>query len=739
MELSRPVVAFALLRQCSELMKTDLLSGVAVLIKPLVSDLADQLFDSRVLADRLASAYGLSIPAPALEGMTHRLVAAEILWIEQLDSGLTRTLYTRAAEITQIELDVEKDFQGVLDAFLQHVRPLLTASGKQLSDDTLIKGFLRHLATLDFSAIRAKPQILIDDKKKILGPAAREQIALSDELAEPAAIDALVASYISWLKEHEPERLKLLSKVADGALAAELVFDLQAPTAVSRLTSTTIVVDSPLILSFLDLSSSQDTTDAKRLFAQIQESGAKIAAYQHSIEEAEGVLRAIQSARSGGDPYGPSVHRLSNSVYRAYFDSMIGSITRVWTQNHNLEVIPEAATHFYKNFSQIEEEDLVAAIRLNAFDRVLTRERDAKSVAETMRRLGGAHVPIGNVASCRFIFTTTNTALQRRVSAFLSSKRFVLDGEFNPVVTSRYLSGLCWILCGGRADQSPTTARLLANCAAALRLKPEIADRTKRFLSEIDPEKAKHFEALMTNERASQYLAEVTQGDMNAVTANNVEDIFEEIQRRAAEKVSIEKDQHYLGQIAVLQNSSLVAKQEAEKLRESLQENQLEIFSGKVEIRALSQLASNLQIKHDESEAKFTEQSNLLQTLTSQAAEATRNSMEAQRLLIDQLERSRTTAMSFAERRTKKIRLIGGIAMFLLVFLIEYLEKFIIPALPVTQQPIANLILIIFQALLAIAGLGLFVDRFVRRPIEWLRKRFYRQRLAELGIPETTD
>jgi hypothetical protein len=739
MELSRPIVAFALLRQCSELMKTDLLSGVAVLIKPLVSDLADQLFDSRVLADRLASAYGLSIPAPALEGMTHRLVAADILWIEHLQSGLTRTLYTRAAEVTQIELDVEKDFQGVLDAFLQHVRPLLTASGRQLSDDTLIKGFLHHLATLDFSAIRVKPQISIDDKKKILGPAAREQIALSDELAEPAAIDALVASYISWLKEHEPERLKLLAKVADGALAAELVFDLQAPTAVSRLTSTTIVVDSPLILSFLDLSSSQDTTDAKRLFAQIKESGAKIAAYQHSIEEAEGVLRAIQSARSGGDPYGPSVHRLSNSVYRAYFDSMIGSITRVWTQNYNLEVIPEAATHFYKNFSQIEEEDLVAAIRLNAFDRVLTRERDAKSVAETIRRLGGAHVPIGNVASCRFIFTTTNTALQRRVSAFLSSKRFVLDGEFNPVVTSRYLSGLCWLLCGGRADQSPTTARLLANCAAALRLKPEIADRTKRFLSGIDPEKAKHFEALMTNERASQYLAEVTQGDINAVTANNVEDIFEEIQRRAAEKVSIEKDQHYLGQIAALQNSSFVAEQETEKLRESLQETQLEIFAGKMEIRALSQLASNLQTKHDESEAKFTEQSNLLQTLTSLAAEATSNAMEAQSLLIGQWERSRATAMSFAERKTKQIRWMSGIAMFLLFFVIGYLDKFIVPALPVTQQSTVNLILIIFQSLLAIAGFGLFVDRFVHKPIEWLRKRFYRRRLAEMGIPESTE
>jgi hypothetical protein len=739
MKISRPVVAFALLRQCSELMRTDLLSGVSVLIRPLVSDLADQLFDSRVLADRLANAYGLSIPAAALEGMTHRLVAAKILRFEQLQSGLTRAVYTKSDQDTKIELDSEKDFQEVLDVFLRHVRPLLAAAGRRLSDEALIKGFLHHLATLDFSAINVRPQVVAEDTKKIVGPAAREQIAVSAELAEQAAIDSLVASYISWLKEHEPERLNLLAKVADGALAAELVFDLQAPTAVTRLENTTIVVDSPLILSFLDLSSSQDTLDAKRLFEQVKETGAKIAAYQHSIDEAEGVLRAVQSARSVGDAYGPSIPRLSNSVYRAYFESMIGSVMRVWTQSHNLEVISEAATHYYKNFSQSEEEELMAAIRFTALDRVLTRERDAKSVAETLRRLGGAHVPIGNVASCRFIFATSNVGLQHRVTVFLRTKKFVLDREFNPIVTSRYLSGLCWLLCGGKTDQSPTTARLLANCAAALRLKPEIADRTKRFLAAIDPEKAKHFEALMTNERAAQYLAEVTLGDINVVTANNAEDIFEEVQRRAAEKVSIEKDQQYLGQISAMESASLVVAEEAERLRNSLQDTQLEVDARKMEIRELSQRASDLKNKHDAGEARITEQSKQLETLTALAMDATKKAVEAQNLLTDQWERSRRAAEIFAGRRTKQIRWMGVIAMFALVLGLGYFDKFIIPQLPVGQQDNANCILIILQAILSISGLSLLVDRFVHIPLERIHRWIYGQRLIELGIPEDAE
>lgn len=733
---SRPVIAFALLRQCSELMRTDLLSGIAVLIRPLVGDLADQLFDSRILAGRLADAYGVSIPPTALEGMTHRLVAANILRVEQLESGLTRALYTSNQSLQPLEPHAESDFQNILDEFLLHAGERLSAAGKSLPEERLTSGFLRHLATLDFSAIKVRPLVVSESTKTIVGPAAREQMALSAELADEAILDSLVASYVAWLQEHHPERLSLLATVADGALAAELVFDLQAPTAVSRLTNTTIVVDTPLILSYLDLSSAQDTKDTRKLFDQIAEAGAKVAPFQHSIEETEGVLRAIQNARGAGDAYGPSVHRLSESMFRAYFESMIGSVGRTWAHEYNLEIIPEAATHFHKNFTPLDEEELVGAIRLSMYDRVLTRERDAKSVAETLRRLGGAHIPISSISSCRYIFATSNASLQKRVASFLARKNFVREGEFNPILTSRYLSGLCWLMCGGKSNQSPTMAKLLANCAAALRLKPEIAERTKRFLADVDPEKARHFEALMTNERASQYLVEVTLGDINVVTANNVEEIYEEVQRRAAEKVAIEKDNEYKGVIAALKETVSEGEEATEKLRSALAETQLEVDARKMEAYELSRRASQLQIEQEQNVKQLAEQSIQLSQFSAAATEASLTAKNVQAQLTDQWARGRAMAKLFADRRTRLIRWFGVISLFLLAFGAEYVEKFVVSSLAAENQSAVNMVIVCLQAVLAISGLGLIFDPLVGRPLERLRRSLYVRRLEELGIPE---
>jgi len=720
-------------------MKTDLLSGIAVLIRPLVNDQADQLFDSKLLADRLAEAYGVSIPPVALEGMTHRLVAANILRIEQLASGLTKALYNSPAAPAPYEPDAEPDFQDILDEFLKHAHERIKVANKQYSDEVLLTGFLRRLATLDFSAIKVKPQVDPKPAKTIIGPDAREQIALSQELAEQAALDSLVASFIASLKEHRPEQFGLLANVADGALAAELVFDLQAPTSVSKLTDTTVVVDTPLILSYLDLSSIQDTSDTRKLFEQIREAGAEIAAFQHSIEEAEGVLKAVQSARGAGDAYGPSVHRLANTTFRAYFESMIGSVGRRWSNEHGLKVIQKAATHYHKNFTEVDEEDLLGSIRLSAFDRVLTRERDAKSVAETMRRLGGAHIPINNVESCRFIFVTPNSALQRRVAGFLESKKFVGPGEFNPIVTSRYLAGLCWLICGGKSTESPSMAKLLANCAAALRLRPEIAERTKRFLAAIDPEKARHFEALMTNERASQYMTEATLGDISAVTANNVEDIFEEVQRRAAEKVAIEKDQEYRGKVNELEAAVVAGDKKTDQLQLSLQKATARAESGQKRVQELTQRANDLQAKYESSTAELTAQAVQIKESRDKIAAIEDVAREAQRQLSLQWGRGRMVAEKYANRRAELFRWIGVVVLILVVAGSTYIDKFVIPLLDAEYHTLANVALILVQVLLALSSVGLIVERFSSRPLEKLRKRLYIRRLEELGIPKEDE
>lgn len=738
MHASRPVIAFALLRQCSELMRTDLLAGIAVLVRPLAVDLANQVFDSRELAERLAKAYGISIPAPALDAMTQRLVSAGVLRLEQTESGVPKALYCLTDDVPAIEPDAERDFQGILDDFLAHAKNLLELAGKTLSDQVLTAGFLRHLATLDFSAIRAKPVVPLEQNKTILGPAAREQQQVSSELAEQAVLDSLVASYVALLQQNNEPRLTLLAKVADGALGAELVFDLQAPTSVTPMTNTTVVVDTPLILSFLDLSSTQDTADVRKLFEQIQEAGAKIAAFRHSVEEAEGVLKAIQAARGYGEAYGPSVHRLANSTFRAYFESMMGSIGRTWT-NRNFEILPETATHFHVHFPPVEEEALVESLRLSPVDRVLTRERDAKSVAETMRRLAGGHIPIGSVSNCRFIFATPNAAVQRRVARFLRDKNYVQEGEFTPVVTSRYLSGLCWLVCGGKADQSPTVARLLANCAAALRLKPELAERTKRFLAQVDPEKAKHFEVLMTNERASQYLTEATLGDANVITANNVEEIFEEVQRRAAEKVALEKDNHYKGQMSALQSQVQAAELGASELRESLTEAHLEVDARKMEIHNLQQRTRDLEMEREAERTRISRQADEISRLETISSEASATASKVRTQFDEQMQRSERSASLYADKRVKSMRIFGVIGLFTFTALVGVADKFWLPSLSAEQQPFANVGVIVLQSLTGLSGVALLFDPIVKRPLAALRDRVYRKRMEEFGFLTAAD
>jgi hypothetical protein len=715
-------------------MQTDLLGGVAVLIRPLVTDLAGQIYDANILAERMASAYGMSLPASALEDFTSRLVAAGILRKEEVGGGLTRAVYAEVALENETDaLDVTL-FQGIIDDFVAHAKGRLSTAGKEIPAEQLVSGFLRRLSTLDFSSIKAKP-IVSDEHSRatLLGPAAREARAVSEQLSDDAALDALVGSYVIALQSKNPDWLRTLSEVADGALGLELVLDLQAPTSVPRLINTTAIIDTPILLSYLDLSSTQQHLAAKALIERLSQSGAKIAAFQHSIEEAESILYAIETARHSGEAYGPTVARMSNSTYRAFFETMRGKIAWAWQNTHKFELVQETATQFYKNFTEGDEAELMSRIRVSIVDRILTSERDAKSVAETMRRLGGAHIPVGNVASCKFVFITGNGGLQQRSARFLRERGFVKAGEFCPILTDRYAAGLCWLISGGRSQNSPSTAQLLANCATALRSKRELIARTKQFLQDLDATKAQHFEALMTNERASQYLVEFTLGNLDVITANNVEDIFAEAQRRAAETVSKERDEYYGPQVAALTAQIVEGESRAESLQEQISAIALESAAKDLRTNELQAKSERLVAALDAQREEVHRQSFELNAVRQSVSEI---STVAQQALSDN-EQRKNAAISFAERyantRVFVFRVAGVVGFVLFSLLLGLLDKFYIPTLSIAAQSTANALLIFVQVLFAATGLSLLFDRLVGVPLQKWRDKLYVEKLLELG------
>jgi transcriptional antiterminator Rof (Rho-off) len=277
-------------------------------------------------------------------------------------------------------------------------------------------------------------------------------------------------------------------------------------------------------------------------------------------------------------------------------------------------------------------------------------------------------------------------------------------------VTNRYLAGLCWLISGGKSTQSPTTARLLSNCAAALQLRPEISLRTKRFLKDIDPEMAAHFEALMTNERAAQYLAEVTFNDPNLVTANNVEDIYAEVQRRAAEKVSSEKDAFYAEKLTALEEEKLAAKAAEIELRKKLEAMELDAESSRLRADRMANDASHIADEHSKQRSTLEHQQSeilLLKTTLEQLTSAATAS-------VSQLSQYRTAARTAADARahrwTKRIRVTLAVLLFVLTLALGYSDKFILPALPTAYQALGNAVLIAVQALLSIVGLSIFTD-----------------------------
>ena len=182
--ISRPVVAFALLKECSEVLRTDLLGGIALLIKPLISDLGGQRFSAEVIRERLSENYGISISVQALTDFIPRFLDAGILEERKVNETVSEAVYVEIdqAESVATESD-EIGFQFIFDRFLGFCDQHLSSVGVTISKDQLISGLLTRLATFDFRAIEVKPDRTAKDASKsgtILGPTAKEDRDIED-------------------------------------------------------------------------------------------------------------------------------------------------------------------------------------------------------------------------------------------------------------------------------------------------------------------------------------------------------------------------------------------------------------------------------------------------------------------------------------------------------------------------------------------------------------------------------
>lgn len=540
----RPLIAYALLAQTTQV-QGDLLSGLSPIFKPIVKQWEGRKFEARKLADEVRRLYGIDIHPWAIDDLAVRLERTGLLKKNRVSD--TAEEYVYAAVTEEFNSVSEFDIRSVVESFCQFARPLLGQNGLSIEDKALSEVFLDQLVSMDFHAILLKPNKA--SSRNNGGPntlslgGAEERKRTEAQISAKAKLDVLCAAFIIDTYETNKELYELISKIAAGALIAEVVLNVQDPGGKPSLGLMTIVLDAPFVMSLLDLSSEESHFYAKQIYDHLKANKASVIVFRHSVDEIRSNLQGVINHVASGEGYGPTARRLSQSLFKQYAISVLRDVeSAVKSIATRIDDGPSDTAKY--NFFTKDAEDAFFGW-LGTYGNPAAQRRDAASIAGVMRLRGGRVVRMSMFHTASYIFVTENPRLAECAARFATSRKLQSDDDVPPAITDRYLAGMLWVLYGGKADDL-TRYRLLANCTAALEPRSDVVKKVHKFLSELDEVKANRFRALMTDERAGQHLMQFTLGDSVLVKST---DDAEKIYNRMEEKLRSRIEKNYSEEI----------------------------------------------------------------------------------------------------------------------------------------------------------------------------------------------
>lgn len=529
----RSLIAYAFLAQATR-GKGELISGLAPIFKPIARLHAGERFDSNEFSKNVEKIYGLRVHPWAVEDIAPRLEKAGLLVRVRHSDKVHEYSYAEISE--EFDSVTEEDIRQVIHRFLEFAKPILRQNNLPVDERALEDGFLAQLVDMNFVSILLKPDRSNEDSRKdstltVKKPA--EQTEWAQTNAARAKIDVLCAAFIVDTYHNDQNLYTMLMQIASGALVSEVILNLQDPGQTVSLDGLTVILDTPFLMSSLNLSSEEAHTFALEICNQLREKGAQLAAFSHSVEELKDNLKAVIGNVREGTGFGATARRLRGAAFASYAAAVLENPELRLKQDHMRIIEAPKRQDSFQYFTGDDQEKVMASFGF--FSNQLAQERDAESIAATIRLRRGKRVKMGRFATAGYLFVTENPLIAERTQEFLRRRKLFLDGEVPPAVSERYLAGLLWVIFGGKGKDLPRHL-LLANCAAALEPRTDVVKQMHRFLSEIDPKQAEFFRTLMTEERAGQYTMQLTLGDSSLLNQDNAVAVLEQVTNSLIEK-----------------------------------------------------------------------------------------------------------------------------------------------------------------------------------------------------------
>lgn len=547
----RKIISFAYLAQASK-NPDDLIGGIASIFKPIAKQFAGDIFDPEKFCLEVDELYGLKINPWAIQDLIGRLVQHGILIEHKVIAGVKQYLY---AEITQEFAAVtENDIKDVVEKFIIFSESKLSILKIEIDRDTLSESFLSHLSDLNFIRTTLKPDEYIDYSST------QTELTINDakkewrtNVTKESRLNSLCSGFVLDVYNKDKQLYILLLKIVSGALVAEVVLNFQEPAIEASLDRVNIILDTPFLMDFLNLTSEKENEFASELCKQVESCKGNLCVFEHSIDELEDNLKAVLRSFDSRKAFGATGRRLRKSTFNAYLRQVLKDIRGV-IKKQNIRVLNNlTAESSYRIFSKKQEESLCE--NFGYYNNHKALERDALSIALTMRHRNGIKINLSKFYNCNYIFLTENSIIPDKSRDYMIRNNILSEKDLPPAVSGRYLSGLLWVLFGAKGKDL-SKQLLLANCAAALEPTREMVDKMHRFLADTNPIQAELFETLMGEERAGQYLMQSSLGDSTLLTQDNAVEVLHELEKSLTEKIECQASEK-INAIELEKNSEL--------------------------------------------------------------------------------------------------------------------------------------------------------------------------------------
>lgn len=475
------------------------------------------------IRDYIRSDFGIEIPARAVQVVLRRL--AKIYPLKKQDG-----VYQLAGAIPDPRINIQKaNAERHINAILAGLQEFSKSTAKPIANedeaDVAIQTFLSQF---DVQCLKAYLR----------------GTAIPNIDGHHNAHIVLVSKYVLALQKSDPERFDSFLVVVQGHMLANALLCPYIQSAPKSYHGVTFYFDTPLLVRLLGLEGAIKADSIKDLIDLLITLGGNVAAFEHSRDELESVIKGASNHIDSLKGRGPIVMEARRQgTTKSDLLLLAGQINE---KLKKVKVDIKFAQKYVAEF-QIDELEFSGLLEEDiSYANPHAKDYDVNSV-RSIYVLRENSTP-QNLEKCKAILVTCNTAFAK--AAFQYGLRHEQSREVSTVITDFSLANLAWLKAPMGAPSIPMR-EVLAFSYAALQPSQPIWDK---YLAEIEKlEKigtitARDLQLLRSSQLAQEELMSLTLGEEDSLSEQTISEVLsrvtEEIRRDEKEKLVAEKEAH---------------------------------------------------------------------------------------------------------------------------------------------------------------------------------------------------